>query len=228
MFVIKKGGCCFFKGFCFFFGHERVTKKYNQTRSERLDLCPKNGPSHPKILSKMYCDTRQNHLGTTFSITLRKNIFYHTNWHFQPPPKWSNSHLKTQLTHNQALQTQNTVGTADIQFKRKTSIAERPYIEIPEEGETCPVATKWTNTVEKLYRQLKTNRKSKTPPELKDNVYHKIPHLQQMRTDIDASKNQLYLNWSSQLDGTEHRTKAQDSKTDLFLKRVLLFFTSVL
>ena len=28
--------------------HERVTKKYNQTLSERLDCCPKNGPSHPK------------------------------------------------------------------------------------------------------------------------------------------------------------------------------------
>ena len=96
----------------------------------------------------------------------------------------------------------------------KTSIAVWPYIESYTRGrKTRPVSTKWTNTV-KTVPTIENQQGIDTPQELKDNVYHKIPHLQQMRTDIDASKTSCTSTDLSPLNGTEHRTRVRDSKTD--------------
>ena len=124
---------------------------------------------------------------------------------------------------------ENSVDPTTKRYRRKTRWARQLYnskekltlrightLKIPEEGETRPVATKWTNTVEKLYRQSKTNRKSKTPSELKDNVHHKIPHLQQMRTDTDASKRKTSCTSTDLRNSTVQSTELEvpDSKTD--------------
>ena len=82
--------------------HERANTNASRRNTIKLDLrldcCPKNGPSHSKYCWKCIA-TPDKTTWEQHSQSHWENIFYHTNWHFQPSPKWSNAHLKkTQLT----------------------------------------------------------------------------------------------------------------------------------
>ena len=144
--------------------HERITKKYNQTRSEKLDCCPKNGPSHPKYCwnvsrhpTKPPGNNILNHIERTSSIT-RIDVSNHL-----PSDR---TRLKTQLTPQPSVQTQKTRWARQLynpnghNFNCRVATHWKKRLH-QRKDKTRPVSTKWINTVEKLYRQSKTNRRSK-------------------------------------------------------------------
>ena len=148
----------------------------------------------------MYRDARQNHLGTTFSITLRKHLLPHeltiptTSQVIVHASENSVDPTTKRLRHKR-----NTVDTAELYNSNghNFKFAEWPYIENGcTRGKDKHAQSQPNGSIllKKLYRQSTTQQEIETSQDLKDNFYHRIPHLQQMRTDIDASKSQLYLN----------------------------------